>query len=222
MATILVVDDEPAILRLCHDSVIQRGYAALTASSGTEALNILKEKGEDIDLVITDFMMPNMNGVEFMNTLHMIRPGMPVIVMTAHHSLDKALVSMTEGAFDYIRKPFRLPQLIELIDRALIESGTSRSKKTVEKNETTETSTSSSHRPPPQLTNHQDASKSTKNPIPSEMNFNQLFWEGYRLYKEQRYEDAREFWNRALVLKPNDPTVLHNLKLIEKKQKQKS
>ncbi|RMH70915.1 MAG: response regulator [Gemmatimonadetes bacterium] len=213
MATILIVDDEPAILRLCYDSIMKRGYVALTAESGPAALALMKDPQTTVDLVITDFMMPNMNGVEFMTALHQIKPNVPVIVMTAHHTLDKTMMSMAKGAFDYIRKPFRVSALIQLIDRALLESG--KQHPGTHAAEASSASPVVSHRPPPQLVTPNPSGESKNKPT---MNFNQLFWEGYRLYKAQKYEEAREYWNRALALKPNDPKILANLKLLDQKQ----
>ncbi len=100
---VLVVDDEPPIVRLVRAKLQADGYAVITAGSGEEALTLLED--ERPDLVILDLMMPGMDGFE---TLRRIRPTdtVPVIMLTARAGDIDKLRGLTGGADDYVTKPF--------------------------------------------------------------------------------------------------------------------
>jgi DNA-binding response OmpR family regulator len=105
---ILVVDDEPAIVRLVRAKLETDGYAVLTASRGDEALALLEE--DRPDLVVLDLMMPNMDGFE---TLRRIRSQsqLPVIMLTAIGSDREKLKGLEGGADDFVTKPFNPDEL---------------------------------------------------------------------------------------------------------------
>lgn len=110
-ARILLVDDEPEIRRLLSRHLQRLGYTVREAGNGEEAAAVATV---DIpDVVITDMSMPRMGGLELLETLRNIDPGLPVIVLTGHGSLENVIAAMRRGAaFDYLLKP--LPDLTVL------------------------------------------------------------------------------------------------------------
>ena len=117
METILIVDDEknyPPILKAVME---EEGYEALTANSGKEALDVLKYS--DIDLVLTDMKMPSMDGIELLERIKEKDSELPVIMMTAHGTVEKAVEAMQKGAYNYILKPFDNEQLAIYVTKAI-------------------------------------------------------------------------------------------------------
>lgn len=102
--TILVVDDEPNQRDIIAMILADDGYGVLTAGSGEDAL--LQYRQEKVDLVISDYKMPGMDGIELVRKLRSIDAGAAVIIMTAHGSIDHAVDAMKQGATDYLPKPF--------------------------------------------------------------------------------------------------------------------
>ena len=121
IAKILVVDDNPKYL---SDVLPSFGYEVQTAYDGLQALQILSNTDNDIDLVILDVMMPNMDGFE---TLRVVRSKehlktLPVIMLTAVDAEQKQISGLKFGADDYIVKPFSLPNLLARIEAILRRS----------------------------------------------------------------------------------------------------
>jgi len=119
METILIVDDEknyPLILSAVLQDV---GYETLTANSGMEALEILNHANADVDLVLTDMKMPVMDGIELLEKIKAINPHVPVIMMTAYGTVEKAVEAMQKGAYNYILKPFDNEGLIIFVKKAI-------------------------------------------------------------------------------------------------------
>ncbi len=119
METILIVDDEknyPLILSAVLQDV---GYETLTANSGTEALEILNHANADVDLVLTDMKMPVMDGIELLEKIKAINPHLPVMMMTAYGTVEKAVEAMQKGAYNYILKPFDNEGLIIFVKKAI-------------------------------------------------------------------------------------------------------
>jgi two-component system NtrC family response regulator len=104
MEIILVVDDEKNYLLVMKELLAEEGYEVLTAQSASAALEILAET--DPDLVITDMKMPGRSGLELLEQIKQKDPQMPVIMMTAFGTVEKAVEAMRKGAYDYITKPF--------------------------------------------------------------------------------------------------------------------
>jgi len=104
METILIVDDEKNYPPVLGAILEEEGYETLAANSGPEALEVLKNA--DVDLVLTDMKMPGMDGIELMERVKRLDPDLPVIMMTAHGTVEKAVEAMEKGAFSYILKPF--------------------------------------------------------------------------------------------------------------------
>ena len=118
METILVVDDEKNYLLVLTTLLGDEGYEVLTAQSANKAIEILDEN--EIDLIVTDFKMPGMNGMELLKTLKKKELSPPVIMMTAFGTIEKAVEAIKEGAFDFITKPFDNEVLKKTISQALI------------------------------------------------------------------------------------------------------
>ena len=117
MATILHVDDEPSIGLILQDTLERAGHRAIGARSVPEALQTLA-RGE-IDLIISDYRMPGLTGLEFLTLLQREEYDIPLIMLTGHASIEHAVASMKAGAIDYITKPIRPEHLLLAVDQAL-------------------------------------------------------------------------------------------------------
>jgi two-component system NtrC family response regulator len=117
MDTILVVDDEINYLTVMETLLGDAGYEVLTAPSAIEAVKIAG--AADLDLVLTDMKMPKMSGIELLEKLQQDNPDLPVIIMTAFGTVEKAVSAMKKGAFDYILKPFKNEEILVTIAKAL-------------------------------------------------------------------------------------------------------
>ena len=102
--TILLVDDEPEVLRLFKRILSAERTLILAAQSGAEALEIARRTR--LDLVILDVKLPDVSGMEVLRRLRRIDPGVPVIIVTSYGSVETVRTSMKLGAFDYLTKPF--------------------------------------------------------------------------------------------------------------------
>ncbi len=115
--TILVIDDEENIRNGLAANFEMEDYNVKTASGGKEGLALLS-KG-DIDLVVTDLRMDGISGEEVLRRITTETPGIPVIVLTGHGSIDSAVEAMKNGAYDFLTKPLNLDQLNVIVKRAL-------------------------------------------------------------------------------------------------------
>jgi DNA-binding NtrC family response regulator len=114
---LLVVDDEKNIREGLAAALEMDGYEVVTAADGADGW---KRFGKgDIDLVITDLRMPGMGGEEFMHRIGVETPGIPVIVLTGHGTVENAVAAMRDGAYDFLTKPVNLDRLSLLVKRAL-------------------------------------------------------------------------------------------------------
>jgi two-component system, sensor histidine kinase and response regulator len=114
---LLIVDDEVAQMRALCDTLELEGYTASGFSSAREALAAVRP-GE-FDLLLTDLMMPEMDGIALSNAVRELDPAVAAILMTGHGTIDTAVRAMKDGALDYILKPFRLNVILPVIERAL-------------------------------------------------------------------------------------------------------
>ena len=117
METILVVDDEKNYLLVLSAVLEDEGYEVLTAQGGHEALEI--QKSSDLDLILSDMKMPAMDGIELLENVKARDPDLPVIMMTAHGTIDKAVEAMQKGAYSYILKPFDNERLTIYVKKAV-------------------------------------------------------------------------------------------------------
>jgi two-component system response regulator AtoC len=115
MPRVLLVDDEPAVLFALQALLESRGDDAVLARDATEALAQL----EPVDLVITDFAMPGMDGLELLRKLRERDEALPVVLLTAHGSERVAVQAIRSGAYEYVKKPFDVDEMSTVIDRAL-------------------------------------------------------------------------------------------------------
>jgi two-component system, NtrC family, response regulator AtoC len=114
---VLVVDDDPTAYQLLREVLAQEGYQVETAESGREALE--KAGTTFFDVVLADVRMPDLNGVEVLRGLKQLSPETVVIMMTAFGSIETAIESIQQGAYDYISKPFKLDDVKLTVRRAL-------------------------------------------------------------------------------------------------------
>ncbi|HTR47438.1 MAG TPA: sigma-54 dependent transcriptional regulator [Verrucomicrobiae bacterium] len=115
--SILIVEDEPKMRRLLELQLADEGFQARTvgdAESGLQQLN-----GGAFDLVVTDFKLPGMSGLEFLHAVKRIDSNLPVVIMTAYGTVESAVDAMKAGASDYVLKPFSLAELVLVIRKEL-------------------------------------------------------------------------------------------------------
>jgi cyclic di-GMP phosphodiesterase len=115
---ILVVDDEEPIREIVSSMLRSAGYECTQASSGREVLAIFGS-GEEFELMLTDIMMPDMDGIALLERAKEQFPDMPVVLVTALHDISVALAAIRNGAYDYLLKPFEREQLLATSRRAL-------------------------------------------------------------------------------------------------------
>ena len=115
--TVLIIDDEKNIREGLAAAFEMDGYNVKIAADGKEGLAFLA-KG-DVDLVITDLRMPGISGEDVLRKVTTEMPGIPVIVLTGHGSIDAAVDAMRNGAYDFLTKPLNLDQLALVVKRAL-------------------------------------------------------------------------------------------------------
>lgn len=117
MAKVLLVDDEARILDSFKKGLESIGWEVTPVNSGGEALRVLETSAPDV--VITDLVMPDMDGLSLLSSIKKRLPAMPVIIFTGHGTVETAVRAMKEGAFDYITKPFNLDEVDMILSRAL-------------------------------------------------------------------------------------------------------
>ena len=116
-ARLLLVDDDPGLLKLLGMRLVSEGYSVVTAESGPEALRGLGR--EKVDLVISDLRMDEMDGLQLFSEIQKGHPGMPVIILTAHGSIPDAVAATQQGVFSFLTKPVDKDALYKAIDEAL-------------------------------------------------------------------------------------------------------
>ncbi|AJJ61722.1 two-component system response regulator GlrR [Yersinia aldovae] len=116
-ANLLLVDDDPSLLKLLGMRLTSEGFNVTTAESGQEALRLLIR--EKIDLVISDLRMDEMDGMALFVEIQKHQPGMPVIILTAHGSIPDAVAATQQGVFSFLTKPVDRDALYKAIDAAL-------------------------------------------------------------------------------------------------------
>lgn len=122
MARILIVDDDPALLRLLSLRLHYEGHTTVEASSGAAALARLDQEVPHI--LITDLRMPGMDGLQLFEAVHRRFPLLPVLILTANGTIPDAVHAMQRGVFGYVTKPFEGQDLMREVDRALEASST--------------------------------------------------------------------------------------------------
>ena len=115
---ILIVDDEEAIREIVASMLSMAGYRCQQAGSGVEALAIL-QSGEEFELMLSDLMMAELDGIGLLERTKEKYPDMPVVMVTAVHDISVALAALRNGAYDYLLKPFEREQLLATVRRAM-------------------------------------------------------------------------------------------------------
>lgn len=118
MTRVLVVDDDVAQQFLIGVVLKRAGYEAVEALNGLDALDILRRDSR-FDIILTDLLMPSMDGARFMKEVQRLYPGLPVVVMTAHGGFEWIIDARKHGAISCINKPFIGPQLVDCLHGAL-------------------------------------------------------------------------------------------------------
>ena len=116
---VLVVDDEVGMLTLLRNYLTREGYEVHTAPSGETALQFLEE--HDFDVVLTDLPMGGMDGLALVRAIHTTRPETQVVLMTAFGGIDIAVEAIKAGAYHFMAKPVKLPEVGALVRKALTE-----------------------------------------------------------------------------------------------------
>jgi DNA-binding NtrC family response regulator len=124
--TILIVDDEQAVLRFLADAVETKGYEVLRANSGEEALTICESRESCFDLLISDVAMPRMNGRALAECMNRRYPGAPVIFISGYPESRQLLEGLTARGFEqgytFLEKPFRAEALLKVIKTVLSQA----------------------------------------------------------------------------------------------------
>ena len=116
MKRVLVIDDTKNIRNLLSTCLEIRGYSAMTADNGVEALNIIRNKDIEIDLVFLDIRMPGISGTEILKIIKDERVNCPVIIMTAFATVKNAIECTKLGALIYLQKPFSTDRINTVLD----------------------------------------------------------------------------------------------------------
>jgi response regulator RpfG family c-di-GMP phosphodiesterase len=116
-ARILVVDDEAHVRSMIAATLERQGYQIMLASGGREALDAIEQ--QSFELILTDIVMQDGNGLALLERIHSETPNLPVIMVTAIHDISVAIDSMRRGAYDYLLKPFEREHLVATVQRAL-------------------------------------------------------------------------------------------------------
>ena len=114
---VLIVDDEPNLRKILAAQLSRDGYDVLLAEDGEQGLSLLRE--HHIDLVVTDLKMPKIDGMTLLRQALAESPGLPIIMITAHGTVDTAVEALKLGAFDYLTKPFDKDEVRQVVAKAL-------------------------------------------------------------------------------------------------------
>ncbi len=121
MKTILLIEDELYLLEALGEILGEFGYKVILRSDAESALSIIRE-GNDIDLVLTDYRMPGMDGVEFIAVLKQILPSTPIIILAGDYSVEVYIKALSLGAFECLTKPVKAKDLGRAVKSALEQS----------------------------------------------------------------------------------------------------
>jgi len=117
IARVLIVDDEMHVRLMMGSTLERQGYDVQLAANGREALEALGLN--NFDLVLTDIVMQDVNGIALLESVHAQNPNLPVVMVTAIHDISVAIDAMRRGAYDYVLKPFEREHLVSTVLRAL-------------------------------------------------------------------------------------------------------
>jgi nitrogen regulation protein NR(I) len=119
-AKILLVEDDSAIVATLRRVLADEGYEVMIEKAGDAGL--ARAQAEAFDVVVTDLKLPGLDGLELVRQLHAARPRLPILMMTAHGTTETAIEATQSGAYDYLLKPFEMPELLKLVEEAVAAS----------------------------------------------------------------------------------------------------
>ena len=114
---ILLIEDDPGIVMTLRRVLTEEGHNVVVEKRGDNGLALARE--QEFDVVITDMKLPGTNGLDLVRELHVSHSRLPIILMTAHGTTETAIQATKAGAYDYLLKPFEMPEFIELVEKAL-------------------------------------------------------------------------------------------------------
>src|SRR5215475_14016315 len=114
---ILLIEDDPGIVMTLRRVLTDEGYSVQVEKRGDSGISAARD--DSFDVVITDMKLPGLNGLDLVRELHAVKPRLPIILMTAHGTTETAIQATKSGAYDYLLKPFEIPEFIELVEKAL-------------------------------------------------------------------------------------------------------
>lgn len=117
MSTILIIDDDDQLRKSFHKLLTEESYHVVSAASGEAGLAMVRNRLPD--LVIVDVRLPGMNGLETFRAIHEVEAKLPVVIMTAYGTTETAIEATKLGAYDYVLKPFEIPEMLSVIEKAL-------------------------------------------------------------------------------------------------------
>ncbi len=123
MIKILVIDDDAVVREVISEMLALGGFEVVTASTATEALELFVD--EEIELVVSDIVMPDMSGLELLDVMRLHRPSLPIVLVTGANTRDNLSEALTRGADGLVAKPFSQPELQEAVEKALDRAGKS-------------------------------------------------------------------------------------------------
>ncbi len=119
-ARILLIEDDAAIVTTLRRVLADEGYEVTVEKTGDAGL--VRAKADAFDVVVTDLKLPGLNGLELVRELHVARPRLPILMMTAHGTTETAIEATQSGAYDYLLKPFEMPEMLKLVGQAVAAS----------------------------------------------------------------------------------------------------
>ena len=122
---VLIVDDDPDVLSMLERLLKKLEYNPFVAQNGEEALQIIETN--KIDVVVSDLVMPEMDGMELLKRVKSRKGDLPFLMITGHPTIETAVEAIKKGAYDYLTKPFQVEEVQIKIDRALEKRGLRRS-----------------------------------------------------------------------------------------------
>ena len=120
---ILIVEDETSIANFLRDGLEEEGFAVDVADNGKKGLQLALDNNEEYDVILLDWMLPGLNGIEICRKIRLENKAVPIIFLTAKDTVDDAVFGLETGANDYIRKPFSFEELLARI-RVLMRKST--------------------------------------------------------------------------------------------------
>src|SRR5438309_169635 len=116
-ARILLIEDDPGIVMTLRRVLAEEGHEVVVETRGDTGLG--RARGEEFEVVITDMKLPGLSGLDLVRELHGLQARLPIILITAHGTTETAIEATKAGAYDYLLKPFEIPELLELVEKAV-------------------------------------------------------------------------------------------------------